>query len=416
MDRLEMSQEIAKRVPMLAEYDREEWTNAEHLQADFVDDYPVKRIPSLTLDEYVIGKGAKHRSFCYRLEREMDSLGRILGATAFKFGVYFGHTKSDATDRYRFARRWGDNLEDAFVAVKTAIVDVLQAATNGDWAAVATNALSPMFKGKLLFIYQPNEFAPIYSREHLEHFAAELDLSGSFQCEADMQRALMRYRAGWPELVAQPATLYMRLLYEIFGYPPKKTSTTATILRVPLLDEAVKGARFISEMPESLVAEASLLNIPIKIDHEKRLRQFKRIGDRGEAVVVAVERERLVRAGKPELAALVKCVSQEDDSAGYDVLSFEEDGTSRPIEVKATTGFDLARGFYITRNEVEKSKSEPNYHLYIVFAAMSKQPRILPLKRPKFDGVDFVLLPVAFQVALAADNNGSNQRNQPLCQ
>jgi hypothetical protein len=70
-----------------------------------------------------------------------------------------------------------------------------------------------MFKGKLLFVYNPEEFAPIYSREHLEHFIAELDLSGPFNCGADMQPTLMKYRATWPQQQVQPAALYMRLLY-----------------------------------------------------------------------------------------------------------------------------------------------------------------------------------------------------------
>jgi hypothetical protein len=220
MNRLKMAEEIARRVPMLAQRDKDEWKEAEQLQADFVADYPIKPIPSLELDDYVIGKGADNRSFCYRIEREMDTLGKILGATAFKFGIYFGRTKSDATDRYRFAGHWGSSLDEAFTAVKQAIVDLLKAAAREDSAAIADNALSPMFKGKILFLYNPDQFAPIYSGEHLEHFIAELDLGGSFECGADMQRALMDYRATWPELAAQPPALYMRFLYDLFGYPP----------------------------------------------------------------------------------------------------------------------------------------------------------------------------------------------------
>lgn len=93
MNRLDMSQEIAKRVPLLSKRDKDEWKNAEKIRREFVFDYPVSQIRSMTLDEYVIGKGRNNRSFCYRLEREMDSLGRILGATASKFGIYYGRTK-----------------------------------------------------------------------------------------------------------------------------------------------------------------------------------------------------------------------------------------------------------------------------------------------------------------------------------
>jgi hypothetical protein len=401
MNRLEMAEEIAKRVPMLAQRDKDEWKAAEQVRAAFVADYPTKKLSVLALDEYVIGKGAQNRSFCYRLEREMDTLGKILGATAFQFGVYFGRTKSEPTYEYRFRPHWGDTLDEAFSAVKQAIVDLLQAATKEDSAAIAANALSLMFKGKLLFLYHPDQFAPIYSEEHLEHFIAELDLSGSFECGADMQRALMEYRATWPELLAQPSALYMRLLYDIFGYPQEDDSSETASNNVPMLDEAVKGAQFIHEMPALPIDARPRTEHQGRLDYDTQARRLKRIGDRGEALVVALEKQRLIQASKPELAARIKHVSEKNDSEGFDILSFDENGADRPIEVKATTGKNLDRGFYLTHNELEKAGALPNYHLYIVFSAMSKHPQILPLKQPALNGVDFVLRPVAYHVSLS---------------
>jgi hypothetical protein len=398
MNRLTMAEEIARRVPMLAQRDKDEWKHAEQLRAEFVVDYPPKRIPNLVLDDYVIGKGPDHRSFCYRLEREMDSLGRILGATAFKFGIYFGHTKSDATNCYRFALHWGSNPDEAFAAVKQAIVDLLQAAAKGDSAAIAANALSPMFKGKILFIYYPDQFAPIYSEEHLHHFIAELDLSGSFECGADMQRALMDYRATWPELAAQPAALYMRLLYDLFDYPPQEKAGSVANPRTPVLNEAVAGATFIASMPPSSAPAAALTAAKGKTDHEARHRSLKRIGDRGEALVLALERKRLIAAGKPQLAKKIVHVAERNDSAGYDVLSFDEDGTERPIEVKATGAPNLDLGFYVTANELTKASKLPNYHVYLVFRTMSKNPRVLPLKGLTLNGPDFEMQPIVFHV------------------
>src|SRR5712691_4332866 len=211
MNRLAMGEEIAVRVPTLAKGYKEEWKHLESLRRGFVADYPIRKIPTLMLDEYVIGKGGDNRSFCYRLEREMDALGRILGATSFKFGVYYGRTKRDPSERYRFASHWGSSLEEAFTSVKRAIVDLLQAVKKGESQAIDSTRLSRMFKGKLLFLYYPEEFAPIYSRDHLEHFVAALDLSEPLNSGAEMQRALMDYRTTWPQLQRQPAALYMRL-------------------------------------------------------------------------------------------------------------------------------------------------------------------------------------------------------------
>jgi hypothetical protein len=55
------------------------------------------------------------------------------------------------------------------------------------------------------------------------------------------------------------------------------------------------------------------------------------------------------------------------DGAGYDVQSFNPDGTPRLIEVK-TTGLGKYFPFNVTVNEVRCSEARPNeFHLYRVF-------------------------------------------------
>src|SRR5689334_7827689 len=150
MNRLDMAKEIKGRVSLLANLDKDLWKSAERLRSDFVKDYSTSKIRSLTLDEFVIGKGHNNRSFCYRIEREMDSLGRILGATALKFGVYYGKEGSDSSNKYRFSHIWGNNVHEAFLSVKDAIVNLNEAANKRDLRTIKENRLSPMFKGKLL--------------------------------------------------------------------------------------------------------------------------------------------------------------------------------------------------------------------------------------------------------------------------
>jgi hypothetical protein len=55
--------------------------------------------------------------------------------------------------------------------------------------------------------------------------------------------------------------------------------------------------------------------------------------------VVAYERHTLTQHGRPDLAQRIRHVAQmEGDGAGYDVLSFNQDGTVKYIEVKTTRG------------------------------------------------------------------------------
>lgn len=94
----------------------------------------------------------------------------------------------------------------------------------------------------------------------------------------------------------------------------------------------------------------------------------KRIGDLGELWVIDRERKKLISAKKLELAEKVEHVAKSSgDGLGYDILSYDKDGNKLFIEVKTTKG-DLYSTFYITRNELEKSKMEGDfYRLYRVY-------------------------------------------------
>ena len=404
MNQLEMTEYLSEQIPFLEERDGHEWKEAERLRKEFTVNYSIEKIAALSLDEYVIGKGSSNRSFCYQLERTLDSLGRILGARADKFGVYYGRTKSDATKKYRFARHWGEEKNEAFEAVKQSIVNLLKSSEDDNIVMIRNNKLSPMLKGKLLFIYHPNKFAPIYSKAHLEHFLAHLNINGTFESETDMQRALMDYRAKWPELEKRHPCLYMRLLYDLFHYPKYDVSSSGKKpnTKLPLLSAAIEGAIFIKDMPavSDTITHKSITETTNYLERQKRL---KHIGDRGESVVLEIERQRLINAKRNDLAN--KVTNIEDDKTGYDILSFDEDGTERQIEVKATSNKALDRGFYITANELDQASKLTNYYIYIVFSAMSIQPRILPLKNPDLNGKDFDTKAIAFHVSLKKDSH-----------
>ena len=92
------------------------------------------------------------------------------------------------------------------------------------------------------------------------------------------------------------------------------------------------------------------------------------LGLAGEKFVINYERARLIHAGAEKLASKIEHVAKEKgDGAGFDVLSFERSGDERLIEVK-TTKYGAHTPFYISRNELEVSKSESvRYHLYRVY-------------------------------------------------
>jgi len=103
------------------------------------------------------------------------------------------------------------------------------------------------------------------------------------------------------------------------------------------------------------------------INYLERESRNASLGKAGEEFVLEVERARLWKAGKKQLAERIEHVSlTQGDGLGYDVLSFEETGKERLIEVK-TTRFGLMTPFFASRNEVRKSGELDNYQLYRVF-------------------------------------------------
>jgi len=104
------------------------------------------------------------------------------------------------------------------------------------------------------------------------------------------------------------------------------------------------------------------------VNYQKKNAQNKRLGDLGELWVLEQERLKLIRAGRSDLSEKVEHTSMSrGDGAGFDILSFDDHGNEILIEVKATSG-RLQSGFYITRNELERSiRDEFKYRLYRVY-------------------------------------------------
>ena len=131
------------------------------------------------------------------------------------------------------------------------------------------------------------------------------------------------------------------------------------------------------------IAEAPPVYSPrFSAAHRDYLAQESRnrsLGRAGELFVAELEARRLHALGKKALAERVEHVAAtQGDGLGYDVLSFESDGTDRLIEVK-TTAFGELTPFYVSRNEVARSEvDDARYHLYRLFDFRNR-PRVFDL-------------------------------------
>lgn len=123
----------------------------------------------------------------------------------------------------------------------------------------------------------------------------------------------------------------------------------------------------------------------------------KELGKGGEEFVLEVERRRLGLEGRADLAARVIWTAQDvGDGAGYDVHSFNADGSSRLIEVKTTNGAADTQ-FFLTANEIRVSTTRSTeYWLYRVYE-FNRKSRAIWVLPGALDAGELRLEPMAYR-------------------
>jgi Domain of unknown function (DUF3883) len=128
--------------------------------------------------------------------------------------------------------------------------------------------------------------------------------------------------------------------------------------------------------------DKELARLVRKFDPVERDFQNRSLGKAGEEMIFAFERQHLIAHGRPDLARKVRWVSQEDgDGAGYDVRSYDQNGSERLIEVKTTNGLQTTP-FYLTRNELSFSNERPKEFRICRLYDFSKKPKMFELAPP----------------------------------
>lgn len=119
--------------------------------------------------------------------------------------------------------------------------------------------------------------------------------------------------------------------------------------------------------------------VKLPTNYVEREAQNRSLGLAGERFVINFERARLIQAGQERLAGKIEHTSlARGDHEGYDVLSYEETGAERLVEVK-TTKYGSETPFFVSRNELHVSGTRPReYQLYRLFE-FKAAPRLYTL-------------------------------------
>lgn len=144
-----------------------------------------------------------------------------------------------------------------------------------------------------------------------------------------------------------------------------------------------------TDPPDALLGSPEWNPRGIKRDYVYRDTQNRLLGFQGELAVLELERRRLIEHGRKDLAECVEHVAVSvGDGLGYDVASFNDDGSKRLIEVK-TTVYARETPFFISSAEVDASSHyDSSYSLYRLFQFGSKAAGWYSLRGPISDSCE----------------------------
>lgn len=379
----------------------------EKLRIKFITNYTKDEICKMDIDDYVTGKGNKN-TFCYRIEFELKDLGNIKGGFAPKFGVYYGVDGEKTESKYRYVNKFGSTLTEAFETLKNEIINLIETGSIKDYDKINKNLIPPMLKGKILHLYYPNDFLNIYSSSHLDYFMNQLNLGFTKRLtEIDKQKIILEYKNNDDIMKSWSIRKFGKFLYYLFGSPTnKKVSGVINKAKVEVFSPTSEVNYLIIDLKTKVKSTSSSTGVKkgnFKVDFEEKNRYNKRIGDRGELIVLKAEMDKLKQC-KKELVEKIKHISNENDSAGYDILSFDELGNEIYIEVKSTKAKPGDANFYLTANELERAKGDMNYWLYIVFEADTDNPKIWKINNPFEKNKDEInLIPISYKVNICVE-------------
>ncbi|HHW6502803.1 TPA: DUF3883 domain-containing protein [Staphylococcus aureus] len=109
--------------------------------------------------------------------------------------------------------------------------------------------------------------------------------------------------------------------------------------------------------------------VPKKIDWQSLNGSRAELGKYGEDFVIRYETNRILQFAPEDTDRIIHLSEEQGDGAGFDIISLNEDGTERYIEVKTTKG-NVDTPFYMTENErafFELYKDEGNLFIYRVY-------------------------------------------------
>ena len=187
-------------------------TQDEKLRQEFINKFPLDKLPTLELERYALGK--QPDNLCWWLEYNTVPLGSIKGGSALKFKIYY----SNKDNKWIYPSEFS-NVEDAWIEMRKSICDFIENFKTGKYELLNNYSLISsmnMFKTKLLYMYFPEKLLPVYSIYHIQKLLTyfgytDEEIKGLNIVEANMK--LKEVQDNTEEFKSWDGLKFMRFLY-----------------------------------------------------------------------------------------------------------------------------------------------------------------------------------------------------------
>ncbi len=330
----------------------------------FLKKFTKDQILDMSLDDYVEGKESKD-SFCYWIENTLKPAGDIHGATSYKFGIYYSKKHGDYEIQ---TPKFPNDKELAFKEIKESIIDVIDASTNHDLDKITNSKLSNMFKNKITYLYNRNDYLPIYSDDDIKKLLIIFELPHDIKNESIESKKDRLYK------FYKSLNLSNCSPWGFMDFIYSKDNEYRSILRNEELDDFINSNNHSIKIVE--INDLSDLFVDrnfkgrksiYKSDPDKE-RSNKLAGTRGEDRIISY-----FEANKEKLGIVsIKyyCKSDDPDAndlAGCDVEYKDVNNVTWYVEIKSTRTSNLEKeNFFMSDLEYNKMK-ENSDHYYILY-------------------------------------------------
>ncbi len=351
--------------------------DAENTRQIFLRKFAKSFIKNMSINDYIIG-GRNKDSFCHWMEYSLNRLGSTASYGAGNWGIYKNNQNGELSiGNGYWAKQSNGDVKKCFHLIKRKLLELLEAGKKEDYKSIDSNPFRSNLKWKILSVYYPKKYFPIFSKKHLSNLLKLLNISvpqSIFDTESKKLYLLKEYFDKHPYFNNHSLLFCMYYLYngdspfrkEIYGEEEisqkKKDDNKNSVAKKVCFSHL-----------ENCIAKNNANVSNKSMTEEKYINMYAEnieLGKKGEEIIKDAEISKLKKIGRNDLAEKVLIVSGEngDDSLGYDIESYEatKEGNKKIyIEVKTSeTSFPKIR-FYIADNELKQLKIENHYIYYL---------------------------------------------------